>query len=103
MQRSKVQLQFYETKLVQQRRFLKKCFGCLVALGGAGNHCAAAFPAAAAKNNGRDLLEMGIYLDRFLQVQMASVSEKRMNKRRMLTRPQRNCRLTLAAILSRRP
>ena len=34
MQRSKVQLQFYETKLVQQRRFLKKCFGCLVALGG---------------------------------------------------------------------
>jgi hypothetical protein len=44
--------------------------------GRAGNHCAAAFPAAAANNNGRDLLEMGIYLDRLLQVQMASVSEK---------------------------
>ena len=44
--------------------------------GRAGNHCAAAFPAAAANNNDRDLLEMGIYLDRLLQVQMASVSEK---------------------------
>jgi hypothetical protein len=26
--------QFYETNWVQQPRFLKKCFGCLVALGG---------------------------------------------------------------------
>jgi hypothetical protein len=30
-------------------------------------------------------------------------TEVRMNKRRMLTRPQRNCHLTLAASLSRRP
>jgi hypothetical protein len=33
-------------------------------------------PAAAANNNGRDLLEMGIYLDCLPQVQMASVSEE---------------------------
>jgi hypothetical protein len=75
MQRSKVQLS--SMGLASTTSFPKKVLRLPCGSGGrAGNHCAAAFPAAAANNNGRDLLEMGIYLDRLLQVQMASVSEK---------------------------
>ena len=101
--------------------FSKKCFGCLGALRSGPATIVRPHPvgnAAAADNNGRDLLKMGIYPDRLLQVQMASVSEikardmrprllswteVRMNKRRMLTQLQRNCHLTLAASLYRRP